>query len=398
VRHDGDWRALEERVARYLAANGYRVQRNVKVVGRMGAPHEIDVLGERSDGVTTYSVLVECKWWQSRIEKDVVAKLGMILLDVGANKGIIVSKEGSRSGAVAAARDAGIELWGPHEIRERLGAEALAGGPVAASEIGEALAPRITEERGRRTIEKAARGVFGIGGSELAAATLAWLPVHELQVAITRTSGLRQRPSVTRIWPFYESLSGRLVQNADRPLDTTEQSLAPVVVRELWRPAKTTAALRKATDAWKRATGDTARARRAADLGALGVATPLVDLEVEKTRELYFPFYVGVLMRRDAQQLIGVSAIIGNRIPVMDLALSASAQHVLSAITPSEDRLGPSQPPAERFAHDQLEHEDAAEPGVCSCGGTLVLRHRRSDGQPFYGCDRFPVCRKTQPA
>jgi hypothetical protein len=34
----------------------------------------------------------------------------------------------------------------------------------------------------------------------------------------------------------------------------------------------------------------------------------------------------------------------------------------------------------------------------CSCGGTFVLRHRRSDGAAFYGCSRFPKCRQTRPA
>jgi hypothetical protein len=37
-------------------------------------------------------------------------------------------------------------------------------------------------------------------------------------------------------------------------------------------------------------------------------------------------------------------------------------------------------------------------PSRCACGGELVLRHRRADGAPFYGCSEFPRCRRTQPA
>lgn len=33
----------------------------------------------------------------------------------------------------------------------------------------------------------------------------------------------------------------------------------------------------------------------------------------------------------------------------------------------------------------------------CSCGGRMVLRHRHSDGAPFWGCDRFPKCRRIVP-
>lgn len=34
----------------------------------------------------------------------------------------------------------------------------------------------------------------------------------------------------------------------------------------------------------------------------------------------------------------------------------------------------------------------------CSCGGAQVSRRRRSDGQPFWGCSRFPTCRNTTAA
>ena len=39
----------------------------------------------------------------------------------------------------------------------------------------------------------------------------------------------------------------------------------------------------------------------------------------------------------------------------------------------------------------------AATAGPCSCGGTLILRYRRSDWAPFYGCSAFPRCRRTAP-
>ncbi len=42
-----------------------------------------------------------------------------------------------------------------------------------------------------------------------------------------------------------------------------------------------------------------------------------------------------------------------------------------------------------------------AEPGgrrPCACGADLVLRYRRSDKQPFWGCSTFPACRQTQQA
>jgi hypothetical protein len=36
-----------------------------------------------------------------------------------------------------------------------------------------------------------------------------------------------------------------------------------------------------------------------------------------------------------------------------------------------------------------------SEGGACECGGTLVVRTRRSDGHRFLGCSAYPRCRRT---
>lgn len=37
----------------------------------------------------------------------------------------------------------------------------------------------------------------------------------------------------------------------------------------------------------------------------------------------------------------------------------------------------------------------AGERPACRCGGEMVLRHRKADGSPFWGCSRYPSCRST---
>ena len=32
----------------------------------------------------------------------------------------------------------------------------------------------------------------------------------------------------------------------------------------------------------------------------------------------------------------------------------------------------------------------------CRCGGHLIRRTRKGDGQAFLGCTRFPTCRRTK--
>ncbi len=53
---------------------------------------------------------------------------------------------------------------------------------------------------------------------------------------------------------------------------------------------------------------------------------------------------------------------------------------------------------AQRSASGSTDLDMPAAIGRCACGGTLVLRRRRSDGQPFFGCTGYPSCRHTRPA
>jgi len=66
---------LEAQIERFFASNDYETTRNVSLVGRSGGRHEIDVLAKKSDGITDFSVMVECKAWNHPIEKDIVSKV-----------------------------------------------------------------------------------------------------------------------------------------------------------------------------------------------------------------------------------------------------------------------------------------------------------------------------------
>jgi len=44
------------------------------------------------------------------------------------------------------------------------------------------------------------------------------------------------------------------------------------------------------------------------------------------------------------------------------------------------------------YVHHSRLHTEATQ-RCPQCGGQMVLRHRRSDGRPFYGCKRYPHCR-----
>lgn len=175
---------LELRIEAYFKLTGYAAERNVIREGRSGAPHEIDVLASKNDGVTDVTIAIECKAWDTPIEKDVISKLSMELGDLAINKGIVVSLNGWTTGAELTAKQLGIELWGRDEIRDRLGP--LPGLlPIVApsSRRSSAMAPN--SQRRRRWLPAAHRNrkCGGTGGGAPAPSTVRrrWRPFQRTE-------------------------------------------------------------------------------------------------------------------------------------------------------------------------------------------------------------------------
>ena len=61
--------------------------------------------------------IVECKYWNRSVDKSVVTTLMTIVQDVGADRGIILSKRGFQAGATAQARNTNITLTSLEELQ-----------------------------------------------------------------------------------------------------------------------------------------------------------------------------------------------------------------------------------------------------------------------------------------
>lgn len=117
-----NWKDYEE-VTRYIYEGlgkkaGVKIEgfgTTCRVQGKSGVSHQIDVLTKHSDGVHSYRAAIECKYWQDRINKDIVMKVAEIIEDTSINKGIIVSKMGFTDDGVSFAKYRNIELV---ELRE----------------------------------------------------------------------------------------------------------------------------------------------------------------------------------------------------------------------------------------------------------------------------------------
>lgn len=90
-----------------------------KVIGKSGLTHQIDVLTSQSDGVHSSETAIECKYWNKKVNKDIVMKLAETIEDCGINKGIIVCKSGFTPDGIQFAKYKNIELVELRELEEK---------------------------------------------------------------------------------------------------------------------------------------------------------------------------------------------------------------------------------------------------------------------------------------
>lgn len=104
--------------------NMANVQHNIKLEGRSGCKHQIDVYWEyKKDGVK-HRVAIECKNYSSHVPKEKVCAFQGVLSDLDGVEGIIVSRKGFQQGAKQYAKKYGISL---HELREPEGEDNIIG-------------------------------------------------------------------------------------------------------------------------------------------------------------------------------------------------------------------------------------------------------------------------------
>lgn len=90
--------------------NNITVQHNVKVLGKSGAEHQIDVYWEFEIAGIVYKTCIECRKYKSSIKKSQVAAFAKTVEDIGNANGIMVTTAGYQSGAKILAQHERIRL------------------------------------------------------------------------------------------------------------------------------------------------------------------------------------------------------------------------------------------------------------------------------------------------
>lgn len=106
-----DWGGFEKLVAELHDTGDVKVEHNVTLPGRSGAPRQIDVLVRHTQGLYEYLIVVECKYRNSPIERLHVDALATTIREVGASRGVIFSTKGFQSGAITQAEHENISLF-----------------------------------------------------------------------------------------------------------------------------------------------------------------------------------------------------------------------------------------------------------------------------------------------
>jgi hypothetical protein len=111
------WKDYQEATARYYRELGLAAQTDAPLEGARGR-HKVDVAVRGRRAGVAFLWIVECKHWNRRVDKSVVSNLRDIVQDVGADRGIILSRRGFQSGAPMLANKSNITLTSLDELQE----------------------------------------------------------------------------------------------------------------------------------------------------------------------------------------------------------------------------------------------------------------------------------------
>ena len=101
---------IHEALLKNDGVENIKVLHNVKIKGKSGAPHQIDVYWEFKLAGVKYKTCIECKYLTSAVKKSHIAAFSTILDDIGNATGIFAASYNFQSGAKLLAKEKGIRL------------------------------------------------------------------------------------------------------------------------------------------------------------------------------------------------------------------------------------------------------------------------------------------------
>jgi len=188
---------LEKLIAQLFRSKGYDVMHNVKLKGRSGVEHQIDVYAEYKCPLHLSRIIIECKAYDKPINKDIVMKLVQEVLDLGVDRGILATTSYFTPDAVSSANGYNVDLWDYNKLTGLLGGIELSSVEAVGNVFH--IEPRLSSEESKRVVEKRVKGLLRKG--EVLELVTVFYPYYEFDcdVAITEIKGMLRKKSEVKI-------------------------------------------------------------------------------------------------------------------------------------------------------------------------------------------------------
>jgi len=160
---------FELKLAELFEKNGYRVTHDIKMTGKSGTTHQIDVLAEYKAPLHTSTVIIEAKAYKSNIDKDIIMKLIQIQQDLSADRAILATTSDFTPGALTTAEQYNnLELWDGEKIASFLGKMQLMdtgdvmqeSKPIAKKMVTALVSSEQITQYANETVQKRSKGGF----------------------------------------------------------------------------------------------------------------------------------------------------------------------------------------------------------------------------------------------
>jgi hypothetical protein len=120
------WEQYQHQAAGLLRELGFSAEVDTRLTEANGAAHAIDVAARRTVAGVNLLWIVECKLWDKPVPMEKVLALRSLVLDLGADRGLLMSESGFQSGAIRTAIQKNITLTGLDDLRASAADEILA--------------------------------------------------------------------------------------------------------------------------------------------------------------------------------------------------------------------------------------------------------------------------------
>lgn len=117
TREPNDWKELQNFVGQMFTECNFETEVS-KTIDLVRGSKEIDVYTQDVSGEYKPIILVECKYWSTAVNQEVVHSFRTVINDFGANIGFIVSRNGFQSGCYEAAEKTNVKLVSLQELEE----------------------------------------------------------------------------------------------------------------------------------------------------------------------------------------------------------------------------------------------------------------------------------------